>query len=147
MPSLMLSGFIFEISSMPAWIQYICNIIPAKYFITCLQQPFPGRERSGAADSEYGLHGSGRRAAAGADFSPDPAQFGVTAMWNRIKNLDRQRAADPAARPENPDHHHRVADHAAGRLFFRFDAGGQEHLDGRRGSWCGALNSPPPSSS
>lgn len=40
MPSLMLSGFIFEISSMPAWIQYICNIIPAKYFITCLHSLF-----------------------------------------------------------------------------------------------------------
>ena len=44
------------------------------------------------------------------------------------QNPDRQRAANPAARPENPDHHHRAADHAAGRLLLRFDAGGQEHL-------------------
>ena len=40
MPSLMLSGFIFEINSMPAAIRVLCHVIPAKYFISCLQSLF-----------------------------------------------------------------------------------------------------------
>ena len=40
MPSLMLSGFIFEINSMPAAIRLLCHVIPAKYFISCLQSLF-----------------------------------------------------------------------------------------------------------
>lgn len=40
MPSLMLSGFIFEISSMPAALRWLCQVIPAKYFISCLQSLF-----------------------------------------------------------------------------------------------------------
>jgi ABC-2 type transport system permease protein len=40
LPSYMLSGFIFEISSMPKVIQWITYIIPAKYFVTCLQTLF-----------------------------------------------------------------------------------------------------------
>lgn len=37
MPSLLLSGFIFEINSMPEWIQMITYIIPGKYLISCLE--------------------------------------------------------------------------------------------------------------
>lgn len=37
MPSLLLSGFIFEINSMPGWIQMITLIIPGKYLISCLE--------------------------------------------------------------------------------------------------------------
>ncbi len=33
----MLSGFIFEISSMPAPIQYFTMLIPARYFVSSLQ--------------------------------------------------------------------------------------------------------------
>ena len=40
MPSLMLSGFLFEISSMPTAIQWLCQAIPAKYFISCLHALF-----------------------------------------------------------------------------------------------------------
>ena len=40
MPTLMLSGFIFEINSMPAAIQILTKIIPAKYFISCLHSLF-----------------------------------------------------------------------------------------------------------
>ena len=40
MPSYILSGFIFEISSMPLPIQWITYAIPARYFVTCLQSIF-----------------------------------------------------------------------------------------------------------
>jgi ABC-2 type transport system permease protein len=40
MPAYILSGFLFEISSMPYWIQMLTNIIPAKYFVSCLQTLF-----------------------------------------------------------------------------------------------------------
>ena len=37
LPTLMLSGFIFPISSMPTAIQVISNVIPARYFIVALR--------------------------------------------------------------------------------------------------------------
>ncbi|RXJ93945.1 hypothetical protein CRV00_08665 [Malaciobacter molluscorum] len=40
LPAMLLSGFIFQISSMPTWLQYITIIIPAKYFIPILQTLF-----------------------------------------------------------------------------------------------------------
>lgn len=40
LPATLLSGFVFEISSMPAPIQAITTIVPARYFVTCLQSLF-----------------------------------------------------------------------------------------------------------
>ena len=40
LPSYMLSGFLFEISSMPTWIQWLTEIIPARYFVQSLQTLF-----------------------------------------------------------------------------------------------------------
>jgi ABC-2 type transport system permease protein len=40
LPAMILSGFIFQISSMPQWLQFITNFIPATYFITILQTLF-----------------------------------------------------------------------------------------------------------
>lgn len=40
LPSFILSGFIFEISSMPFVIQWVTYIVPARYFVTCLQTLF-----------------------------------------------------------------------------------------------------------
>ncbi len=40
LPAYILSGFLFEISSMPLPIQWITYIIPAKYFVQCLQTLF-----------------------------------------------------------------------------------------------------------
>lgn len=40
LPSYILSGFIFEICSMPTAIQYLSYFIPAKYFVSCLQTLF-----------------------------------------------------------------------------------------------------------
>ncbi|PUE65891.1 hypothetical protein B0174_03430 [Arcobacter caeni] len=37
LPAFLLSGFIFQISSMPLWLQYLTHIIPARYFIEVLQ--------------------------------------------------------------------------------------------------------------
>lgn len=40
LPAFLLSGFVFEISSMPLPIQILTRIIPARYFVTCLQTIF-----------------------------------------------------------------------------------------------------------
>lgn len=40
LPAFILSGFIFEIKSMPQVIQWITWIIPARYYVTCLQTLF-----------------------------------------------------------------------------------------------------------
>jgi len=37
LPTLMLSGFIFPISSMPVFLQYVTRIVPARYFLTVLR--------------------------------------------------------------------------------------------------------------
>lgn len=40
LPSLMLSGFLFEIASMPTWVQALTYIVPARYLIPSLQTVF-----------------------------------------------------------------------------------------------------------
>jgi ABC-2 type transport system permease protein len=40
LPAMMLSGFLFDIHSMPAWLQYITLIIPARYMNVSLQTVF-----------------------------------------------------------------------------------------------------------
>lgn len=40
LPSIMLSGFIFQIDSMPAAIRLVTYIIPARYFVSTLQSLF-----------------------------------------------------------------------------------------------------------
>lgn len=40
LPAYILSGFLFEINSMPQWIQILTYIIPAKYFVQSLQTLF-----------------------------------------------------------------------------------------------------------
>jgi ABC-2 type transport system permease protein len=40
LPAFILSGFIFEISSMPPWIQTVTRLLPARYFVSCLQTIF-----------------------------------------------------------------------------------------------------------
>lgn len=40
LPALMLSGFLFEISSMPAWIQALTHVVPVRYLIPPLQSVF-----------------------------------------------------------------------------------------------------------
>lgn len=40
LPAFLLSGFVFEITSMPFPIQNLTRIIPARYFVTCLQTIF-----------------------------------------------------------------------------------------------------------
>ncbi len=40
LPALMLSGFVFEIASMPAPIRAVTRIIPARYFVTAMQTLF-----------------------------------------------------------------------------------------------------------
>jgi ABC-2 type transport system permease protein len=40
LPALMLSGFLFDIRSMPVALQYITYAVPARYFVTLLQTLF-----------------------------------------------------------------------------------------------------------
>ena len=40
LPALLLSGFVFQISSMPQWLQYITYMLPARYFVEILQTLF-----------------------------------------------------------------------------------------------------------
>ena len=40
LPALMLSGFLFEISSMPPWIQALTHVVPVRYLIPPLQSVF-----------------------------------------------------------------------------------------------------------
>ena len=40
LPAMMLSGFLFEIASMPAWVRAITTIVPARYLIPQLQTVF-----------------------------------------------------------------------------------------------------------
>jgi ABC-2 type transport system permease protein len=40
LPAIMLSGFLFEIRSMPAVIQAVTYAIPARYFVTAMQTLF-----------------------------------------------------------------------------------------------------------
>ena len=40
LPAFLLSGFIFQINSMPTWLQYLTHIIPARYFVEILQSLF-----------------------------------------------------------------------------------------------------------
>ena len=40
LPSLLLSGFIYEISSAPLWVQMVTRIVPARYLIPSLQTVF-----------------------------------------------------------------------------------------------------------
>jgi len=40
LPSMLLSGFVFEISSMPKWLQLITYLIPARYYVTCIKTIF-----------------------------------------------------------------------------------------------------------
>ncbi len=40
MPAFLLSGFLFEIDSMPRWLQLLTNLIPARHYVECLQSIF-----------------------------------------------------------------------------------------------------------
>lgn len=40
LPALLLSGFLFEIASMPRWIQVITNVVPVRYLMPLLQTVF-----------------------------------------------------------------------------------------------------------
>jgi len=40
LPALLLSGFLFQIASMPWWLQYFTHVIPARYFVAILQTLF-----------------------------------------------------------------------------------------------------------
>ncbi|HEY6598113.1 MAG TPA: ABC transporter permease, partial [Pseudomonadales bacterium] len=40
LPAFMLSGFLFEIDTMPGWLQTVTYLLPARYFVASLQTVF-----------------------------------------------------------------------------------------------------------
>src|SRR5690606_23966780 len=40
LPAIMLSGFLFDLLSMPSWLQLVTHLVPARYFVTLLQTLF-----------------------------------------------------------------------------------------------------------
>jgi ABC-2 type transport system permease protein len=40
LPTMMLSGFIFEVESMPTFVRLLTRVVPARYFVTCLETIF-----------------------------------------------------------------------------------------------------------
>jgi ABC-2 type transport system permease protein len=40
LPAVMLSGFVYEIASMPKVVQYFANLLPARYFVSAIQTLF-----------------------------------------------------------------------------------------------------------
>jgi ABC-2 type transport system permease protein len=40
LPTMMLSGFIFEVESMPTFVRLLTHAVPARYFVTCLETIF-----------------------------------------------------------------------------------------------------------
>jgi ABC-2 type transport system permease protein len=40
LPAMMLSGFLFDVRSMPTFVQLITYVLPARYFVTILQSVF-----------------------------------------------------------------------------------------------------------
>jgi ABC-2 type transport system permease protein len=40
LPAFLLSGYLYEISSMPQWVQYLTALLPARYFVTSLRTLF-----------------------------------------------------------------------------------------------------------
>ncbi len=55
LPSIMLSGFIFEISSMPAPIRAVTYLFPARYFVTAMQTLFQAGDVSGLLWRNLGI--------------------------------------------------------------------------------------------
>jgi ABC-2 type transport system permease protein len=40
LPAFILSGFLFDIGSMPTWVQWVTRVVPARYFVSILQTEF-----------------------------------------------------------------------------------------------------------
>ena len=40
LPAFLLSGYLYEITSMPHWVQMLTLLLPARYFVTCLRTIF-----------------------------------------------------------------------------------------------------------
>lgn len=105
LPSIMLSGFIFQIDSMPAVIRAVTYIIPARYFVSTLQSLFPGGEYSGGADYQHAVFNG-----VGVDVYRVDVDENQTAVRLRsahvspFMDVNTQRAAIPAARAANPRH-------------------------------------------
>ena len=49
LPAFLLSGFVYSIENMPAVIQVITHVVPARYFVTILERHFSERRRARSA--------------------------------------------------------------------------------------------------
>ena len=53
LPAFLLSGFIFDIGSMPPIVQAITHLIPARYFVSIAPDAVPGRQRLGGDPAQH----------------------------------------------------------------------------------------------
>ena len=85
LPAFELSGFIFEIDSMPAPIRLLASVLPPRYFVSSMQT-FPGRGRAERARAQRsGAHGDGGGVVLG---TGAPPRYGWSnLMWLRIRSL------------------------------------------------------------
>ena len=119
LPTLMLSGFIFPIASMPAFLQMVTYVVPARYFLIALR----GIVLKGVGLGRV-LDGSGRARGVRdgrADAGVGPAAPAVGLIMRRIA-LSRLEGADrAAARSAAVRHRHPGADHSAVHARLRRD--------------------------
>ena len=110
LPAFELSGFIFEIDSMPWPIRLITYILPARYFVASLQTLFlAGDVPEVLVPNTLALLTIGAVLLTLLVRS-HPAETGITSMWQRIRYLDREGVAGHVARSQEPRHPDRAAD-------------------------------------
>jgi hypothetical protein len=102
LPAFLLSGFLFDITSMPVVVQGITHVVAARYFVSSLQTPVPGRRRMADRDGRRGGADGYGGLLPRADAAQDPqiAGLGAPAMWSRIRALS-SRIPRRLARPKS----------------------------------------------
>ena len=91
LPAFLLSGFVYSIENMPAVIQVITHVVPARYFVTILKGDFPegrgARASCGASCCSWRCMRSIVFLLATRKLQPEG---GVNAMWERIRVILRK---------------------------------------------------------
>ena len=88
LPTLMLSGFIFPISSMPTFLQLFTHVVPARYFLVILRGLLLKGVELRLLVGGRGLAGALLAGRAGAGV--DPPQAGVGVVMHRLLSLIRK---------------------------------------------------------
>ena len=73
LPAFMLSGFVFEIGSMPGWIQVLTHVVAARYFVSTLQTVFLAGDIWPVILPDLGRHDPDRSSCSWPRLRPAPA--------------------------------------------------------------------------